>query len=113
MKDRGRMVKTVCVIGAGAAGLCAAKTALENGMDVTVFELSGSVGGTWVYKSDTGNDSGYMYEGLRTDIPKEIMGFSDYKVSDRPNTYLTSFEVAEYLNQYAEHFKVVLMINCN
>lgn len=37
----------ICVIGAGTAGLCAAKTAHEQGCQVTVFEQAKQVGGTW------------------------------------------------------------------
>lgn len=39
----------IAVIGAGTAGLCSAKTALQSGCDVTVFEQAKQVGGTWVY----------------------------------------------------------------
>lgn len=61
----------VCIIGAGTAGLCAAKTAIQNGLDVTVFELSKQVGGTWVYSDQVGKDEfgldvhTSMYQGLQ------------------------------------------------
>eukprot|EP00955_Chlamydomonas_euryale_P035809 350242-Chlamydomonas_euryale.AAC.2 len=37
------------VIGAGAAGLVAARELLREGHSVSVFEQSGSVGGVWAY----------------------------------------------------------------
>ena len=45
----------VCVIGAGAAGLSAARhlTSELNAFDVRVFEQSSCVGGTWVFTEDT------------------------------------------------------------
>lgn len=61
----------ICVIGAGTAGLCAAKTALQHGLKVTVFELSKQVGGTWVYSDNVGKDEfgldvhTSMYQGLQ------------------------------------------------
>lgn len=61
----------VCIIGAGTAGLCAAKTAIQNGLSVTVFELSKQVGGTWVYNDLVGKDEfgldvhTSMYQGLQ------------------------------------------------
>lgn len=61
----------VAVIGAGTAGLCAAKTALQNGLEVTVFELAKQVGGTWVYTDTVGTDEyglevhTSMYQGLQ------------------------------------------------
>src|SRR4051794_20873850 len=44
----------VAVIGAGAAGLCAARHLVQRGLDVTVFEMGSCIGGLWVYKTDTG-----------------------------------------------------------
>jgi len=48
----------VCVIGAGAAGLTAARhfTSQLDVFDVTVFEQACCVGGTWVYSENTGTD---------------------------------------------------------
>ncbi len=37
----------VCVVGAGMAGLISAKTLLESGFDVTVFESRETLGGVW------------------------------------------------------------------
>lgn len=61
----------IAVIGAGTAGLCAAKHAIQNGFDVTVFEQAPQVGGTWVYTDKTGTDNygidvhTSMYQGLQ------------------------------------------------
>ena len=48
----------VCVIGAGAAGLSAARhlTSELDAFDVHVFEQSSCVGGTWVFTEDAGID---------------------------------------------------------
>lgn len=70
----------LCVIGAGAAGICAAKNGLEFSCDVTVFEQTDNIGGTWVYTDDVVKDKNgldvhsSMYQGLYTNLPKEIMG---------------------------------------
>lgn len=61
----------IAVIGAGTAGLCAAKHSLQNGFDVTVFEQAAQVGGTWVYTDNIGKDTfgldvhSSMYQGLQ------------------------------------------------
>lgn len=61
----------IAVIGAGMAGLCAAKHSLQNDFDVTVFEQAAQVGGTWVYTDDIGTDAygldvhSSMYRGLQ------------------------------------------------
>lgn len=44
----------IAVVGAGAAGLCAAKHLLGKGMAVVVYELGSRVGGLWVYDNDNG-----------------------------------------------------------
>lgn len=70
----------LCVIGAGAAGICAAKNGLEFGCEVTVFEQTENVGGTWVYTDEVAKDKNgldvhsSMYQGLYTNLPKEVMG---------------------------------------
>ena len=48
----------VCVIGAGASGLAAARhlTSQLDVFDVTVFEKASRVGGLWVYNDTTGTD---------------------------------------------------------
>ena len=48
----------VCVIGAGAAGLAAARhlTSELDVFDVRVFEQGSRVGGIWVYNENTGID---------------------------------------------------------
>jgi len=61
---------SVCIIGAGTAGLCCARHSIENGFQTTVFELSERIGGTWVYNEATGVVNGIdvhssMYKNLR------------------------------------------------
>lgn len=66
-------VQKVCVVGAGAAGLCAARHLIERNdkFDVQVFEQSGQVGGTWVYRDEIDQDENgvkihsSMYKNLR------------------------------------------------
>ena len=61
------------MIGAGAAGLTAARhlTSQLDVFDVSVFEQASRVGGTWVYNENTGTDErGFpvhssMYRNLR------------------------------------------------
>lgn len=65
--------KHIAIIGAGAAGLAAARHVLDakNGFSCEVFEQAAEIGGTWVYTDRTGTDEhGFpvhssMYRGLR------------------------------------------------
>lgn len=114
------MAKRVVIIGAGTAGLCAAKNALENGFEVVVYEQTKQLGGLWNYTDKTGVDEegipyGYMYEGLITNVPSPIMRFTDYDVPTEFNgeskSFLNAGEVLQFLDSYAEHFNVNQKIN--
>ena len=85
------MTSKVCVIGAGAAGLCAARhlLAATPGVTPVVFEQSGVLGGTWVYTDEVGREGRHglpihssMYKNLRTNLPKEVMAFPDFPFDD-------------------------------
>lgn len=107
------MVKLrVGVIGAGAAGLSAVKNALDFGCEVQAFEKSDKIGGTWIYTDDVDRDkngielfSG-MYQGLMTNAPKELMSFPDFPFPPAEKSFLTSPEVLNYFEAYAEKFKL-------
>ncbi|MEE6515863.1 hypothetical protein FKM82_024987 [Ascaphus truei] len=44
------MVKKVAVIGAGASGLVAIKSCLDEGLEPTCFEKTDDLGGLWNFK---------------------------------------------------------------
>ncbi|XP_020593960.1 flavin-containing monooxygenase FMO GS-OX-like 3 isoform X2 [Phalaenopsis equestris] len=86
---------SVAVIGGGVSvsGLCAARELLREGHRVVVFEKTNRIGGTWVYNPYTDSDpsgldparrvaQGNLYRSLRTNIPRPLMGFSDYPFPD-------------------------------
>lgn len=69
--------------------MAAAREMLKEGHSVTVFEQGSQVGGVWVYDEETEDDPlgqkarrkavhGSMYESLRTNLPRELMGFSEF-----------------------------------
>ncbi|XP_039441094.1 senecionine N-oxygenase-like [Culex pipiens pallens] len=103
-----------CVIGAGAAGLAAAKSILDVGCDqLVVYEQTDQVGGTWVYTDTVGSDHhglpihGSMYSGLWTNLPKEVMGFPGYEMPTQRRSYIHSSEVLEFMKSYAGNYHVV------
>ncbi|XP_062558928.1 senecionine N-oxygenase-like isoform X1 [Armigeres subalbatus] len=104
--------KRYCVIGAGAAGICAAKYALEAGGEVVIFEQTDQIGGTWSYTDDVGKDHhgldihSSMYDSLWTNLPKEIMGYADYDMPEQRRSYIHWSEVLAFLKDYASHFQV-------
>ena len=88
----------VAVIGAGAAGLVAARELLKARHDVSVFEQSSRVGGIWVYQASSEPDPlgqagprlhASMYESLRTNLPRDLMAFFDFSFNSVSYTHLT------------------------
>ncbi|XP_069693152.1 uncharacterized protein [Periplaneta americana] len=102
----------VAVIGAGAAGLCAARhlAADPNRFEFKVFEQWGEVGGTWCYTEMTGTDQfgvpihSSMYKNLKTNVPKEIMPFPDFPFHDTETSFVHHTDVLKYLKEYAKHY---------
>eukprot|EP00667_Euglena_gracilis_P011178 EG_transcript_11410 len=76
-------IQDVAVIGAGAAGLAAAKALREVGFSVAVYERLPAPGGVWLYRPNEGP----MYDNLVTNIPKEVMQFTDVPFPSAWNSY--------------------------
>lgn len=119
----------VAVVGAGAAGLVAARELLREGHAVAVFEKSGRAGGTWAYdpRADAdplGRDPaspgavtvhGSLYASLRTNLPRELMGFSDFPMAGRtfagdPRAFPGHREVLAFLDAFAEESGVAACV---
>lgn len=115
--------RKVAVIGCGASGLVAARELLREGHQVSVFEQGNSVGGVWVYDPEIETDllglnvdrkrvHSSMYASLRTNLPREIMSFTDFpflpteKEGCQRDTrrFPGHPEVASYLQDFAEHY---------
>ncbi|GKU88425.1 hypothetical protein SLEP1_g2693 [Rubroshorea leprosula] len=84
----------VAVIGAGTAGLLAARELRREGHLVTLFERNTKLGGIWVYdpRVETGPlgldptreivHSG-LYSSLLVNLPRQLMSFLDYPFSKK------------------------------
>lgn len=108
--------KRVAVIGAGAAGLVAARECLRQGMDVQVFETADQVGGIWRYTPEVEDDllgqnpkrplHGSLYKSLRTNLPAKLMAFRDFpfEVGAGESQFVSHERVKSYLENFAGHF---------
>lgn len=120
------------VIGAGAAGLVTARELMREGHSVTAFEQGDRLGGIWVYTKDIESDDpvglhpnrrrlhSSMYAGLRTNLPREVMGYSDFPFDTHfpgesvdPRRFCTHEEVLAYLEAFASYFDVKQLIRFN
>ncbi|KAJ0668158.1 putative flavin monooxygenase, FAD/NAD(P)-binding domain superfamily [Helianthus annuus] len=119
----------VAVIGAGVAGLTTARELLRENHRVTVFEKSGQIGGTWVYDNRVEVDDclhlnpnrtvvhSSIYKSLRTNLPRPLMGFSDFSLEDKtygdPRLFPGHEEVLKFLKDFANEFGVGEVIRFN
>ncbi|KAM3601033.1 uncharacterized protein V6R79_006387 [Siganus canaliculatus] len=116
------MLQRVAVVGAGAAGLCAARHILSHPnsfLPPVVFELTAKVGGTWCYDERVGTyDNGRpihssMYRNLRTNLPKEVMMFPDFPFDPRLSSFLNHDEVQSYLEDYCDSYDIRAHVRFN
>lgn len=104
--------RSYCVIGAGTAGLCAARHALQSGGEVTVFEMANQLGGTWVFneqvdKNEYGIDvHSSMYKGLKTNLPKEIMGYPDFPIPEQDSSYIPAEDMLKFFQLFADSYGI-------
>ncbi|XP_078448105.1 flavin-containing monooxygenase FMO GS-OX-like 4 isoform X2 [Wolffia australiana] len=117
----------VAVIGGGGAGLVAARELRKEGHRVVVFERRRQIGGTWLYDREVESDPlgldssreivhSSLYASLRTNLPRECMGFLDYPFAAKsgegrdPRRFPGHAEVLRYLEDFAEEFDLVGMV---
>lgn len=92
----------VAVIGAGSSGLAAAKTLHLAGIPVDCFEQGPRIGGNWVL--DNPNGVSACYETLEINTSASRMAFSDFPMPPEYPPYARHDQVADYFEQYVDHF---------
>ncbi|KAI9647176.1 hypothetical protein NHQ30_003559 [Ciborinia camelliae] len=102
-------MKSVAIIGAGPAGLVAAKTLIHScpgSFNVKIFEQSAHVGGLWAVES---NPRGMINHEMSTNLSQFTVCFSDLawgsmKFQPPPNLYPKAWQVNRYLVEYANRY---------
>lgn len=92
------MNKTVGIVGAGFAGVSAAKILKSFGFDVTVFEKEADVGGVW--------SASRRYPGLTTQNPRDSYALSDFPMPKDWPEWPFGEQVQGYIEDYTEHFGI-------
>nr|XP_043621947.1 flavin-containing monooxygenase FMO GS-OX5-like isoform X1 [Erigeron canadensis] len=118
----------VAVIGAGVAGLTVARELQREFHQVVIFEKSHRLGGTWVYDPRVELDPlgldpnreivhGSLYKSLTTNLPRQLMSFTDFKFVEKaygdPRLFPGHEEVLKYLEDFASHFELNELIRFN
>lgn len=105
--------KTVCIIGAGPAGLVAAKTLIRSGhCEVTILEKNDRLGGIWALDEHSVGE--YLSPHTPTNLSKFTVGFSDLswssvgldengKTTDPP-MFPRAWQANKYLEAYRKKF---------
>ncbi|CAI5953248.1 unnamed protein product [Closterium sp. NIES-64] len=119
-----RGLKRVAVIGAGPAGLASAKYLLEAGLQPTLFEKAGSIGGLW--RQGIPSEGGEAIEeescskpaarasdgapacwaGMMTNLSRFTCSFSDHPWADDAPLFPSQAQVLAYLKSYAHRFLI-------
>src|SRR5258706_15588887 len=89
----------VGIIGAGLSGLVTAKTLLNYGHEVVIFEKGKELGGVW--------SSCNHYPGLTTQNTRDTYAFSDFPMPKSFPEFPTGLQMLEYLKAYADKFSLV------
>lgn len=105
--------RSVCIVGAGPAGLVAAKTILQSGQcDVTIYEKSDRLGGIWAL--DESSVGEYLSPFTPTNLSKFTVAFSDLSwdsvdfngdgKATGPPMFPRAWQVNKYLEAYRRRY---------
>jgi thioredoxin reductase len=106
------LTKRVAVVGAGAAGLATGKFLRDAGMHIDIFERAPALGGIWRYDQPE-NTNRVLYQGLKTNLPKEIMQYFSLPFDDSLPSFITAKDMLTYLENYAVEFDLNHLIQYN
>ena len=98
----GDHMKTACVIGAGAAGLAAGKALADRDIDFDWFEKGSYVGGLWQIDNDNGGAAAYHSLHLNSSRPRTQ--YPSYPMPEDWSDYPPYYQVAQYFDDFADHF---------
>src|SRR5262245_5377606 len=91
----GLQLSKTCVVGAGCAGLAAARALQTAGLEFDVLEAGSDLGGNWtsgIY------DSAYLISSRKTS------GFLEFPMPESFPDFPSRLQVRDYLQAYAGHF---------
>ncbi|KAL1921980.1 uncharacterized protein VTP21DRAFT_10622 [Calcarisporiella thermophila] len=128
------IIKRVGVIGAGAAGIIAAKNLSQHGFEVKIFERNDTFGGTWIYTDRVGSappipcthqkvadpplvpeasspvHPSAIYKNLHTNLPHPIMSFYKSPFPEDLTLFPHHSDVLEYLVSYAHENNLAQLV---
>ncbi len=100
--DSDATARTACIIGAGPAGLAAAKALSDRGIDFDWFEKGSMVGGLWQIDNDNGGVA--AYESLHLNSSRPLTQYPDYPMPSHWPDYPNHRLMAQYFDSFADAF---------
>lgn len=101
----------VTVIGAGWSGLVACKSMLEEGLSVVAIEKREGIGGVWRYSDDPTIPT--VMKTTCCTSSTTVTEISDFPMPEEIGMFPHNIDVREYLESYAEEFKLMPHIRLN
>jgi hypothetical protein len=89
----------VCLVGAGASGITAARSLAAKGIPFEWFEARDRVGGIWAY-----GDRSSAYRQLHINVSRKRIEFSDRPLPEALPQYPHHRQLARYFEDYVRHF---------
>ncbi len=103
------METRVAIVGAGPAGLAAARALKQNNVAFEVFERHSDVGGIW----DINNPGSPMYESAHFISSKTMSHFAGYPMPDDYPDYPSNRQLLAYIRGFARDFGLLPHIHFN
>jgi hypothetical protein len=92
----------VAIIGAGSSGIAALKGLRDRGIDSVCFEASDRLGGNWVFGNRNGMSAAYRQLFINTS--RDRMEYADYPMPKSLPDFPHHTQIAQYFDDYADHF---------
>ena len=92
--------RSVAVIGAGPAGLAAARSLKSAGIPFVVYEKHSDVGGIW----DQNNEGSPMYDSAHFISSRTMSGFAGFPMPATYPDYPSHIQILEYIRDFARSF---------
>jgi len=101
--------RRVLVIGAGASGLTALKSCLDEGLDAVCLERTDGIAGLWNYSNCLAEGDGVesVMRSTVINTSKEMMCYSDFPIPAEYPNFMHNTKVLEYMQLYANQFNLM------
>lgn len=98
-----------CILGAGTSGLAVAKNFLEQQIPFDCLEREDTIGGNWCY----GKSASSVYASTHLISSKRLTEYTDFPMPEEYPEFPGHELVYAYLQDYAQHFKLLPHIQFN